>query len=147
MVQPALKHTFVLHENLLCSFPRDHVGTDKQAQGCTGEGLKPEGLSPRLRARVLTGHLLPREPAGTDKQAQGCAGEGLQPEGLAPRLRARMPAVTCEMLYFRRDIMLAQSKRGKHPCSLPKRLTCTLAKWEILHVTASMQARGKPFGL
>ena len=28
------------------------VGADKKAQGCTGEGLKPEGLSPRLRARM-----------------------------------------------------------------------------------------------
>ena len=32
------------------------VGTDKQAQGCAGEGLNPEGISPdspRLRARML----------------------------------------------------------------------------------------------
>ena len=28
------------------------LGADKQAQGCAGEGLKPEGLSPRLRASL-----------------------------------------------------------------------------------------------
>ena len=33
--------------------PSRTAGTDKQAQGCAGEGLKPEGLSPRVRARVL----------------------------------------------------------------------------------------------
>ena len=76
----------------MCSLP---VVTIKQAQGCTGEGLKPEGLSPRLPASV---HVLPCEPAGTDKQAQGCAGEGLKPEGISPRLRARMLAVTCSLV-------------------------------------------------
>ena len=29
------------------------VGTEKQAQGCAGEGVQPEGLSLRLRARML----------------------------------------------------------------------------------------------
>ena len=75
--------------------PREPAGTDKQAQGCAGEGLNPEGLSPRLRARLLA--VLPREPVGTDKQAQGWAGEGLKPEGLSPLLRARLLAVTCKM--------------------------------------------------
>ena len=33
--------------------PGEHIGTDKQVQGCAGEGLKLEGPSPRLRARLL----------------------------------------------------------------------------------------------
>ena len=33
--------------------PSWDVGADKQAQGCAGEGLKPKGLSLRMRARVL----------------------------------------------------------------------------------------------
>ena len=106
-------------ENSLYSLPREPVGTDKQAQGCAGEGLQPEELSPRLRARLLAVtcknipfgkyHLRPvapvrklqdsllYKPAGTDKKAQGCAGGGLHPEGLSPRLRARLLAVTCKM--------------------------------------------------
>ena len=32
------------------------AGTDKQAQGCAGEGLKPEGLSPQEGVRVLSDH-------------------------------------------------------------------------------------------
>ena len=102
------------------------VGTEKQAQGCAGEGLNPEGISPRLRARLLAVTckmllfeslildglhlyffapgkvpvLAPSWAVGTDKQAQGCAGEGLNPEGISPRLRARMLAVTCKMSIF-----------------------------------------------
>ena len=37
----------------VCLLSCEPVGIDKQALGCTGEGLKPEGLSPRLCARLL----------------------------------------------------------------------------------------------
>ena len=49
----ALNDAFLLWEKLLCSVPREHVGTDKHVQGCAGEEIIPEGHSPRLRARML----------------------------------------------------------------------------------------------
>ena len=52
MVQLILNDTFCRGKVPVCA-PSWAVGTDKQAQGCAGEGLNPEGLSPRLRARVL----------------------------------------------------------------------------------------------
>ena len=52
-MQEALNDTFLRREKCRGSAPSRAAGTDKQAQGCAGEGLKPEGLSPRVRARVL----------------------------------------------------------------------------------------------
>ena len=51
-VQPALYDTFAAGKVLVFA-PSLAVGTDKQAEGCVGEGLNPEGISPRLRARML----------------------------------------------------------------------------------------------
>ena len=58
----SLKCGFYSVGNLSVLAPSCAVGTDKQAQCCAGEGFKPGGLSPRLRARMLevTEGLSPR---------------------------------------------------------------------------------------
>jgi hypothetical protein len=43
-VQPALDDTFLQREKCRGSAPSRAVGTDKQAQGYAGEGLKPENV-------------------------------------------------------------------------------------------------------
>ena len=72
-------------------FPREPVGTDKQAQGCAGEGLKPEGLSPRLRARLLAVTCSLVSLLGQSSKHRTAQ---VKPEGLSPRLRARLLAAT-----------------------------------------------------
>ena len=53
-VQPVLTDTALPREKFPYSLPCGLLGqTSKQAQGCAGEGLNPEGISPRLRARML----------------------------------------------------------------------------------------------
>ena len=62
--------------------PLWYVGTYKQAQGRACEGLHPEGISPRLRARLLA--VTCSRVVCWDRQS----------------LRARMLAVACEMSLF-----------------------------------------------
>ena len=94
---------------LLYSLPHGPVGTDKQAQGCTGEGLTPEGLSPRLRTRLLavtckisllasiiSGRLHMYFPQGTFRMlplAPVRAGEGKTLRDLTPHLHS--PVLVC----------------------------------------------------
>jgi hypothetical protein len=52
-MQPINQMVLFAAEKSVGAPPSRAAGTDKQAQGCAGEGLNPEGISPRLRARVL----------------------------------------------------------------------------------------------
>jgi len=52
-VQMVLSDTYLPRGKCRGSAPSRAAGTDKQAQGCAGEELQPEWLSPRVRARVL----------------------------------------------------------------------------------------------
>ena len=52
-VQPVLNDTFLLREKLLCSLPYDLLWQTSTHRAAQVMGLTPEGLSPRLRARLL----------------------------------------------------------------------------------------------